>query len=86
MQVVAFLDAGSAWNGLLPNADALKNNFFLANSNVILSIEDQTGGVGVGYGAGLRTTLFGYFVRGDVAWNIEGNPKPIIYISFGTDF
>ncbi|MCD6063186.1 MAG: hypothetical protein K0R82_1097, partial [Flavipsychrobacter sp.] len=86
MQAVAFMDAGSAWNGLLPNADALKNNVFLANQNVALSLDDQTGGLGLGYGLGLRTTLFGYFVRTDVAWNIEGNPKPIIYVSFGTDF
>jgi hypothetical protein len=86
LQAVAFVDAGSAWNGFLPNADALKNNFFLATPNVSLTLEDQTGGLGLGYGLGLRTTLFGYFVRADAAWNIEGNPKPIIYLSFGTDF
>ncbi len=34
----------------------------------------------------MRTTLLGYFVRVDAAWNIEGIRKPLWYLSFGTDF
>jgi hypothetical protein len=86
MQFVAFTDAGSAWNGLLPNADALRNDNFFPGRDVDLQVIDQTGGLALGYGVGLRSTIFGYFVRADAAWNIEGGRKPIIYLSFGTDF
>jgi len=90
LEVVAFADVGSAWNGLTPNADALRNDRYLYSQNgddpVVLIVTDQTGGVGVGYGAGLRTSLIGYFFRFDVAWNIEGRRKPIGYFSIGTDF
>jgi hypothetical protein len=92
LQVVTFLDMGSAWEGILPNADRLKNNKVLPDpaidphASVILNITDETGGVGVGYGAGLRTMMFGYFMRLDAAWNIEGRTKPILYFSIGTDF
>lgn len=88
LQAIVFVDAGSAWNGFLPNADALQNNYYLndPNSGVSLSLVNQTGGLGLGYGAGLRSTLFGYFVRFDAAWSIEGYKKPIYYFSIGTDF
>ena len=41
-----------------------------------------------GLGAGLRTTILGYFVRADLAWGFEDRKlhKPVLYISFGTDF
>jgi hypothetical protein len=90
LEVVAFADMGSAWNGLTPNADALRNDRYLYSNNgddpIVLIVTDQTGGVALGYGAGLRTSLVGYFLRFDLAWNIEGRKKPISYISIGTDF
>ncbi len=90
LQLIAFADMGSAWNGLAPNADALRNDRYLYNQPgedpVVLIVTDQTGGLAVGYGAGLRTSLIGYFFRFDVAWNIEGRRKPIGYFSIGTDF
>jgi hypothetical protein len=46
----------------------------------------NSSGLALGYGAGLRTMLFGYFLRMDAAWNIDGSPKPIIYLAIGTDF
>ena len=47
--------------------------------------EPIVGGVGVG----LRTSVFGYFVRGDMAWGIEDghfSQKPRFYLSFNLDF
>lgn len=91
LQLIGFLDAGSAWNGLLPNADANTNTYTLGPdnqaNNVILNI-NVTGqsGLAMGYGAGVRTMLLGYFLRLDAAWNIEGSTKPIWYFSLGTDF
>lgn len=92
LQLIGFFDAGSAWVGVWPNADRLRNDRTLPDPNsgaidprVILKISDESGGVGVGYGAGLRSMLFGYFVRVDYAMNIEGS-SPIIHVSLGTDF
>ena len=87
LQVVAFVDAGDAWNGFLPNGDNLSSPYTYANYNMILKIRvPEYSGLALGYGAGLRTSLFGYFVRVDAAWNIEPIKSPIIYFALGTDF
>ena len=42
-----------------------------------------------GFGGGLRTKLFGYFLRFDSAWGIQDSEvaeKPIYYFSLGLDF
>jgi hypothetical protein len=95
LQVIAFMDAGSAWKGFLPDAGAASNSSYnyptTANpsqlGNVLLNLTvPNSGGLALGYGAGLRTSVFGYFVRLDAAWNIEGSKKPIWYLGLGTDF
>jgi hypothetical protein len=89
LQLVGFLDAGSAWQGLLPSADRQVETYQLFDParSIILNLEiPYDYGLAMGYGAGLRTMLFGYFVRTDFAWNIEGRRKPILYVSIGTDF
>ncbi|OSZ82023.1 hypothetical protein CAP35_01765 [Chitinophagaceae bacterium IBVUCB1] len=94
LQVVAFADIGSAWQGFLPTVEKLQNNRFLPGPNspttgqqVTLEIIDESGGVGLGYGAGLRTMVFGYFLRLDAAWNVENRTQtPLIHFSIGTDF
>jgi hypothetical protein len=42
----------------------------------------------MGYGVGLRTQLFGYFIKADYAWGIETRTvqKPKIFLSLGLDF
>jgi len=95
LQVVAFVDMGDAWSGFLPDANSMNSNYTFPSqgmppqglNNVILNLTvPNAGGLAMGYGAGLRTSLFGYFVRCDAAWNIEGIKKPIIYFALGTDF
>jgi hypothetical protein len=88
LQLVAFMDVGSAWKGILPNADNIRNNNFVQdpNSPVTVFIEKSPYDFSIGYGAGLRTRLLGYFLRADFAWNIEGSRKPLIHISMATDF
>ncbi len=91
LQAVGFVDAGSAWEGFLPSKEKVNNDHYLPNgydptsTQVTLRIEDQSKGICVGYGGGLRTMLFGYFLRFDVAWNIE-TTKPVYYFALGTDF
>jgi hypothetical protein len=84
LQAVGFVDIGSAWNGFIPNTDP-DNGYFIQNQYVQVTIP-YSQPAGVGYGAGIRTMLFGYFMRLDAAWNIEGRRKPIWYFSIGTDF
>lgn len=91
LQACAFVDMGSAWNGLIPNDDASSNSYFLGpsqqapNVSMNLYVPSNTG-FAMGYGAGLRTMLLSYFMRLDAAWNIDGRTKPIWYFSIGTDF
>ncbi len=92
LQVVAFMDAGSAWQGFLPDANSSSTPYTFAGTpgglnNVILTFTvPNSGGLALGYGGGLRTSIFGYFIRCDAAWNIDGSKKPIIYFALGTDF
>ncbi len=88
LQAVAFMDVGSAWNGVLPSEQNLNQPyiFYTPPMPVYVSIAPPDNAVAIGYGGGLRTMLFGYFMRFDAAWNIEGRRKPILYFSIGTDF
>lgn len=91
MQLVGFMDAGSAWNNLIPTEANIGNGYTLVNAapnqppSVILTISNSARSLGMGYGAGLRTMLFGYFLRVDCASSIEGT-KPIWHFSIGSDF
>lgn len=95
MQVVAFADLGSAWYGLWPKESNVRNDkifpepgssAFYTNP-IIVSIDDTKGVFGLGYGAGLRTLMFGYFLRLDCAWNTDNHRKsPLLHFSIGTDF
>ena len=88
-QVVAFGDAGTAWTGWNPYSET--NELFTTYINarpldikVVMMKEPVVEGIG----GGLRSKLFGYFVRGDVAWGIEDwvIQKPVFYLSLSTDF
>ena len=87
LQAILFCDAGSAWNGLLPDA-VNDSKIFNASAN---GVNTQfkipwNGGLAAGIGAGLRTTLWGYYMRLDAAWNSDGGAKPVVYFSLGYDF
>mgnify|MGYP003886716775 CR=1 FL=1 len=88
LQVVGFVDAGSAWNGWAPNSSDDDYTFSTGGiPNITISLPSPDYGLAVGYGAGLRTMLFGYFIRVDAAWNIgQQTAKPMWIFSLGTDF
>jgi hypothetical protein len=86
MQWVIFADLGSSWNGIVPNSDNIKLPRLITGNPVSLYINNNGYDFGLGYGTGLRTKLLGYFLRADVAWNVEGQRKPILHISMATDF
>lgn len=95
MQLVAFADIGSGWYGLWPTEGNVSNDKIFPqpgsrafnNGSLIVSIDDTKSVFGLGYGAGLRTLIFGYFLRLDCAWNIDNHRKsPLLHFSIGTDF
>lgn len=93
LQAVAFIDAGSAWEGLIPvysrpqvrQSTYVSPNTPNAPGKLVISIpyagDDQ---MAVGYGLGLRTMLYGYFFRADAAWNINSQFR--LHLGMGFDF
>ena len=89
-QIVAFGDIGTAWTGWNPyNPDNSLYTSHYEDGNLNISVTKMKNPIVGGFGFGLRTTLFGYFVRGDMAWGIDDghlNKKPHYYLSFSLDF
>ncbi len=94
LQLVGFYDVGTAWRGVSPFN---KNNPL--NTSVINAPEGTPQVISVtvnyyrdpivsGFGGGIRTKLFGYFLRVDYARGIETRQlmPPVWHVSLGTDF
>lgn len=88
-QLVAFGDLGLAWAGLNPYdpSNSLYTSY-VTSGPLNISVQIQKEPLVGGFGFGARTTLLGYFVRGDVAWGVEDRKlgKPLFYLSFNLDF
>jgi len=87
LQLVQFLDLGTAWNGKYNGIKRPSEIYFKDPITVKL----DAGGLGPfagGYGFGVRSTLLGYFLKFDVAWPMKGvfKGKPIGYFAMGLDF
>jgi len=89
-QIVAFGDFGTAWTGWNPYSPSNSLfNHYITNGNLDISVTEMKNPWVGGIGVGLRTSLLGYFIRGDVAWGIEDGQiakKPRFYVSFNLDF
>jgi hypothetical protein len=88
-QLVQFVDLGAAWNGKYDKIRRPSVAYGEANNPVAVRI--KAGGIGPfagGYGFGARSTLLGYFVRFDAAWQMNGifEGKPQLYLALGVDF
>lgn len=88
-QVITFCDAGAAWTGVVPKA---KNNAYnyrvVQNGPVTVTIDQQSDPYVAGFGWGLRSRVFGYFIRADWAWGVQNSmvrPR-IFYLSMSLDF
>ncbi len=88
-QIVGFVDAGSAWSGLTPKDPSnAYNTETVKTGPVTVVIDKNRSPVIFGYGFGVRTKIFGYFVRLDWAWGVDNNiilPR-IFYFSLNLDF
>ena len=86
-QVVQFVDLGSAWNGAYNKWSRPSVQY----AYTPISIKVKAGGIGPfagGYGFGVRSTLLGYFLKLDAAWQMNDffKGKPQYYFSMGLDF
>ena len=90
MQLNAFLDVGTAWHGSDPfSSENPLNTLVLTNPpTVIVNVKYFRNPIVVGYGLGVRTSIFGYFLKLDYGWGLETQRvnEPILYFSMGTDF
>jgi hypothetical protein len=87
-QLVQFVDMGTAWNG---GYDDFERPSITYGGVGGAAVRIKAGGVGPfagGYGFGARSTLLGYFIRYDVAWQMDGifKGKPQMYLALGVDF
>jgi Tol biopolymer transport system component len=89
-QVVPFFDIGSAWVGSNPYSDDNTfNQRIYTNGPITAKVINVRDPIVAGFGGGLRSKLFGYFVRFDTAWGIQDSEvasKPIYYLSLSLDF
>jgi WD40-like Beta Propeller Repeat len=88
-QIIGFGDIGAAWTGKSPYAnDNTFNTEIITQKPITVYLKSQREPIVGGYGFGLRSRLFGYFIRTDWAWGVEdGEVKPyIFYLSFSLDF
>jgi WD40 repeat protein len=88
-QLVAFGDVGTAWAGASPwSDDNPLYTRYIYRKPLFIKVEMQKDPIVEGFGFGARTRLFGYFLRGDLAWGVEDGviQKPVFYFSLSLDF
>lgn len=96
-QTILFCDIGTAWTGRSPYSEdnTFKERILTPEDNSIIlppgsyiKLKNHQNPIVGGYGWGLRTRLWGYFIRFDHAWGLEDGivQKPINYFSVGLDF
>jgi hypothetical protein len=88
-QILGFFDVGTAWSGPNPFSDdnsLFRQEFYQKPITVI--VINQNDPIVAGYGFGLRSRLFGYFIRADWAWGLQNGYKQDrkFYLSLSLDF
>ena len=90
-QIIGFGDVGTAWTGPSPYSDKNSLNTTVVGSSqtpLIITLNTQHNPIVGGYGWGVRSRIFGYFIRLDRAWGVQDGIvlKPITYLSLSLDF
>lgn len=96
LQFIGFFDLGSAWTGASPfESDNNISSVVIPNnpadrelSSFIIELKNFRNPWLYSYGAGLRTTLLGYYVKFDVAWPVEDyeTGSATLHVTLGFDF
>ncbi|MBA7516688.1 Tol-Pal system protein TolB [subsurface metagenome] len=88
-QAVGFFDIGTAWSGQHPwSGENAYDNDIITQGPIEIEIDADREPIVAGYGFGVRSQLFGYFIRLDWAWGIENMqvlPR-VFYLSLSLDF
>jgi hypothetical protein len=90
-QIIGFGDLGTAWTGNSPYSENNSLNTTVIGNNItplIITLKTQHNPIVGGYGFGLRSRIFGYFIRIDRAWGVQDGIilKPIWHLSLSLDF
>lgn len=89
-QLTLFYDMGLAWFGSSPFSESNFSNYKTIDvpPSIKLRIRYYSDPLIAGFGAGIRTSLFGYFVKLDYGWGIETRNiiKPTLFFTVGHDF
>lgn len=88
-QIVGFTDVGTAWTGKSPyDSTNSLNSIQVTRGPITVILNSQREPVVAGFGAGLRSRIFGYFIRFDYARGYEDGivRPPVYYISLSLDF
>jgi hypothetical protein len=88
-QIIVFGDLGTAWTGPDPYSDKNSlNTQVIVKDPLEITLKTQHNPIVGGYGWGIRSRLFGYFIRLDRAWGVQDGIvlKPIWHLSLSLDF
>ena len=88
-QLVGFFDIGSSWTGISPFKEGNNiSTIIIEDSNFEAQIQTFKNPWLMGYGLGMRSVIFGYFMKFDLAFPYEddqvGDTK--FYVTLGHDF
>lgn len=95
LQLVAFIDAGSAWTGITPwSSDNIqtetRTNFVEKpeSATIIVKLNTYKDPFIFAFGSGLRVNIFDYFFRFDLGWAYDTGviTKPKVHVSMTYDF
>jgi WD40 repeat protein len=88
-QIIPFFDLGMCWYGTNPfSAENTTNQYTFTQNPITVIINEPKQAIIAGYGVGLRTQIFGYFMRLDFSWGIDNqvHKNEVTYFSLTTDF
>ncbi|WP_354582207.1 hypothetical protein [Hymenobacter sp. UYP22] len=89
LQLTAFGDMGTTYSGNNPfSVNNSNNTKTVTEGSFSASVINFTNPMLYGYGVGMRTTMLGFYVKGDLAWGREQytTKGPKLYVTLGYDF
>ncbi|WP_426490267.1 hypothetical protein [Hymenobacter sp. 102] len=89
LQLTAFGDMGTTYSGANPFSVNNSNNTRPVSEGAFnVTVINFTNPMLYGYGVGMRTTMLGFYAKGDLAWGREqySTKGPKLYVTLGYDF
>lgn len=89
MMFVGFYDIGTSWSGKPPFTQGTSVSYnVVKDKSFEAKIKNYLNPWLYSYGAGIRTVLFGYYVKFDLAWPVQNFERntPTGYVTLGFDF